>query len=379
MTGPDHRQPSTWSRTAVPAARRWVVIPLVLAILGGVAGVTAGATSKASAEALLLVRDNPTSGVSSDLIAENAAVQLSTREIFTAAAAAAGSDIESLQQRSEIAAVPNSQTVSITVTAATTDAAIAEADAIAQAGVAAGPNRAPAAIAQLTEATRDLIASDDLGNSTAERARVDRLGDELGGNQAALVANANQIQLLQGGEAAARLPGAPVLGLLGALCGAFIGLAIALLLGLRRGTVRSARTLADLYPHAAVISPSDLRQTLAMEPDASTVIVAGTRGTRLTGATQAVQEALVVTMGKQVRLSDNLAGAPVVDSPNGHIDLVTTTLSETVLRRARRDPASVLIVPIQAGVTKLEAVDGFATRLADRSYLLVEEGTPEWD
>ena len=116
-----------------------------------------------------------------------------------------------------------------------------------------------------------------------------------------------------------------------------------------------------------------------MEPDASTVIIAGTRGTKLTGATEAVQAALAATRAKEVRLTDNLAGAPVVESPNGHIDLVTTTLSETVLRRARRDPASVLIVPIQAGVTKLEAVDGFASRLADRSYLLVDERTPEWD
>lgn len=378
MTGPAKKHSPTWDRGALPAVRRWIAVPLVLAVLGGLCGGVAGATSKASAEALLLVQADVQSG-NTDLAAENAAVQLKTREIFNAAAVATNGDATDLQTRSEIAAVPNSQIVSITVTASTTAQAVADANAIADAGVAAGPNRTPAALAQLTEATRDLIESEDLGSSTAERARIDRLGDALGASQAALVANANQIQLLQGGDPTNRLPGAPVLGLLGAVSGALIGLAIALLLGARRGIVKSARDLADLYPNAAIISPSDLKQTLEMEPDARTVILAGPRGARMSSVTQAVQEALSLTTGRKVLLSESLADAPANAPANGHVNLVTTSLSETVLRRARRDENSVLIVPVKPRVTKLEAVDEYASRLSDRAYLLVDDRAPEWD
>lgn len=377
MTTPARKRPS-WSLSAVPAVRRWILIPLVLALLGGVAGIVAGSSSKASAEALLLVQVDPSLGTV-DIAAENAAVELGTRETFTAAAQVAGVDARDLQQRSEIAAVPNSQIVSITVTAATTEQAVAEVDAVAGAAVAAGPRRTPAALDKLTKATRDLIESEDLGDSSAEQARVDRLGEQLGANQAALVANANQTQLLQSGEPNNRLPSAPVLGLMGALSAGLIGVALALALGVRRGTVRSARALADLYPRAAVIGPDDLRQTLQLETGASTVIVAGPRGTKMSGVTTAVREALSESTGRRVVTSDSLAAAPVGKAPNGHVNLVTTTLSETVMRRASSDRNTVLIVPVQPRITKLEAVDEFASRLSARSYLLVENRAPEWD
>lgn len=378
MTGPAKKRTSTWDRGAIPAARRWIAIPLVLGLLGGIAGGVAGTTSKASAEALLLVQPDATNA-SSDLAAQNAVVQLKTRDVFTAAAKATNGDVLDLQARSEIAAVSNSQIVSITVSANTPEQAVADANAVASAGVAAGPARTRQALIQLTKATHDLIDSEDLGNSTAERARVDRLGDALGARQADLVSNANQIQLLQSAEPTSRLPGAPVLGLLGAFSGALIGLAIALLLGTRRGTVKSARDLADLYPRAAIISPTDLKQALEMEPDARTVILAGPRGARMPSVTQAVQEALSHTTGKQIVLSDSLADAPTTASANGHINLVTTTLSEMVMRRTRRDEGSMLIVPVKPRVTKLQAVDEYASRLTDRSYLLVDNRAPEWD
>lgn len=378
MTGPAKKQSSTWDRGAIPAVRRWIAIPLVLGLLGGIAGGVVGAASKAGAEALLLVQPDAVNG-GSDLAAENAAVQLNTREIFTAAAKVTNSDALDLQNRSEIAAVPNSQIVSIHITASTPEQAVADADAVANAGVEAGPNRTPRALAKLTKATRDLIKSRDLGNSTAERARIDRLGDALGASQAALVSNANQIQLLQSGDPTNRLPGAPVLGLVGAFSGALIGLAIALLLGARRGMVSSARDLAELYPQAAIIGRSDLKQALEMERDARTVILAGPRGARMTSVTQAVEDTLSEITGKQIVLSDSLADAPAAESANGQIRLVTTTLSETVLRHARRDEGSVLIVPVKPRVTKLEAVDEYASRLTDRSYLLVDDRAPDWD
>lgn len=379
MTRQIRPQASSWSRSAIPSARRWIVLPVILAVLGGGAGLAAGATSQASAQALLLVRASTSSNGSTDGIAANAALQLNTREVFQAAAEKTGGDAVDLQKRTQIATVNTSQIVSITVTATTTEQAVTDANAIADAGVSAGPDRVPEALAQLTEYTRDLLTSDNLANDAAERARVSRLGDELGANQAALVSDANQIQLLQGGEPSSRLPGPAVLGLMGAVAGALLGLAVALLLGVRRGTVKSARELTDLYPNAAVIGSSDLAPTLALEQNARTIIVAGPRGAKLGTVTETVRTSLAESTGLEVELSDNLTAVPVSESPNGHVTLVTTTLSEAVLRRATRDESSVLIVPVQTRVTKLEALEEFAPRLSDRSYLLVDSRAPEWD
>lgn len=379
MTRQVRPQSSSWSRSAIPSARRWLALPVILAVLGAGAGVAAGATSKASAEALLLVRASTSSSGGVDNVAANAALQLNTSEIFSSAAEKTGGDAVDLQERSQIATVTSSQIVSITVTAPTTEQAVTEANAIADAGVSAGPDRMPQALAQLTEYTRDLLTSDNLANQSAERARVSRLGDELGANQAALVSDANQIQLLQGGEPSSRLPGPVVLGLMGALAGVLLGLAVALLLGVRRGTVKSARELTDLYPNAAVINSADLASTLALEPDARTIIVAGPRGAKLNEVTKTVRATLDEFTGLEVVLSDNLSAVPVGESPNGHVNLVTTTLSEAVLRRAIRDESSVLIVPVQTRVTKLEALEDFAPRLFERSYLVVDSRAPEWD
>jgi hypothetical protein len=376
VTGPVSKRP--WSQTAIPAARRWIVLPLALALIGGAAGYVAATSSPASAEALLLVRTDAFDNTSQQLAAENAAVELDTLEVFTAAAKKTGGDPRDLKSRTEIAAVPNSQTVSLSVTAATQEQAVADASAVFDAALAAGPSRTPEALEQMTKATRDLIESKDLGNSTAEEARVDRLGDELGASQAALVADANQIQPLQSAEPSSRLPEAPVLGLMGALSGVLLGLGLALLLGMRRGTVRSASDLSELYPQAAVISSSDIEQALEMEPGASTVIIASTRGARVSGLTRDVQEAMAAATGKQVVIADSLAHAPIGESPNGHISLVSTTLSETVLRRTRKDPGTLLFVPVQPRITKLDAVNEYAPRLADRSYLLVDS-RPEWE
>jgi hypothetical protein len=367
-------------RPARRTDRRWLIaIPLLLAVLGGLAGLAAGTGSKASAVALLLVRYDAGSGGTAQAAADNAAAQLNTRAVFNAAAEKTGGDASNIQARTSIAARSNSQIVSISVTAPTTAQALQEANAVAEAGVGIGPNQVPGALTQLTQATRDLISSEQLRDPAAERSRVERLGDALGASQAALVAGANQLQLLQSAEANHPLPFRNVLGLMGAVAGALLGIALALLIRVRRGTVKSVRELAELYPQAAVISSADLQEALELEPGARTVIVAGPRGEQLSDVTEKVREALQASTNRSVVLTDSLAHIALDESPNGHINLVTTTLSEAVLRRTSRDEGSVLLVAVRPQVTKLDAVDGFATRMPDRSYLLVDTKAPAWD
>ena len=369
----------SWNRTASHAVRRWIAIPFLLALLGAGAGVALGYAAKPSAEALLLVQTESTEALAKEQAVENAAIELNTIGFFKDVVRGNGKNPADLQRRTRIAAKPNSEILSIIVTAPTSAQAVDDARAIANEAVSAAPGSVLETLDQLTDATARLIRTQKLTDKTAERARVGRLGDELAAGQAQVMASTNSLQLLQSGEPTRRLPSAPVLGVMGGIVGGLLGLGLVLLLG-KRGTVKSERELSELYPRTAVIDPADIKNVISMEPGTSTVILAGTRGARLAGITEFVQQSLTKTTGYDVVVADRLADVPVNESSNGHINLVPTTLSESVVRRASRDESSLLVVPVQPGVTRLQALDEFASRLPDRTYLLVSDrATPAWN
>ena len=73
-------------------------------------------------------------------------------------------------------------------------------------------------------------------------------------------------------------------------------------------------------------------------------------------------------------LADSSPVLPVTDAAvlSKQAGGALTTLSENVVRRASRDGRSVLVVPVRPGLTRLEALDNFASRIPDRTYLLVQ-------
>jgi hypothetical protein len=394
---------SSWNRIASWAVRRWVAIPLLLSFLMASIGVALGYTAKPSAEALLLVQADATDTAA----AESMALELNTLGFFTTVTRGTGKAPKDLQARTRIAAKPNSRILSIVVSAPSSEQAAVDANAIANEALASEPNRARAALDQLTEETGGAIRSRRLTSPDAERARVVQLGEELGASQAALLTSGNQLHLLQSAEPVRRLPAAPVLGLMGGLAGALLGIGVALLLG-RRGTVKSERELTELYPQTAVIDTADIKNVITTNPDTSTVILAATRGVDVAAVAEIVRQGLTNGTGRDVVIVEKLADVPVAgprsalprpestDPPaapeefpawpllpgagglhdnegaNGHVTLVPTTLSESVVRRASQDGRSVMLVPVRPGVTKLEALDNFASRIPDRTYLLVQ-------
>jgi hypothetical protein len=327
------------------------------------------------------VQTDATDAVESEQAVESTAVELNTRGFFSAVVRGTGKDPQDLQARTRIAVKPNSHVLSIVVTAPSTAQAVAETKAIANEALAVTANRVRARLDQLTVATENLMESQGLtGSRAAERARVVRLGDELGAGQAALLSDANRLQLLQSALPARRLPATPVLGLMGALAGALLGIGLALMLG-RRGTVKSERELNELYPETAVIDAADIKNVITMERESSTVILAGTRGVDVAGVTEIIRQNLTNGdgRGRDVVIADRLADVPVNASANGHIHLVPTALTESVVRRAARDERSLLVVPVRPGVTRLETLDHFASRLPDRTYLLINERGHRWN
>jgi hypothetical protein len=369
---------SSRNRGAPHAARRWIAIPILLALLGAGAGAAVGFAAKPSAETLLLVKPDATDAAGSERALESTAIELNTRGFFSRVVRGTGKDPQDLQARTRIAAKPNSQILSIVVTAPSTAQAVAETNAIANEALAVAANRVQVGIDQLTVATENIIDSQGLtGSRAAERARLVRLGDELGAGQAELLSDANRLQLLQSAQPARRLPAMPVLGLMGAIAGALLGVGLAVLLG-RRGTVKSERELAELYPETAVIDTADINNVITMERESSTVILAGTPGVDVARVTEVIRQNLIRGGGRDVVIADRLADVPVNASANGHIHLVPTALTESVVRRAARDTRSLLVVLVRPGVTRLEALDNFASRFPDRTYMLINERGHKW-
>ena len=367
-----------WGRSVINAVRRWAYVPILLAALGALTGGLVGMAARPSAEALVSVRSAALDGAGQQRAAESAALAMRTTPVFTEASRQTATDPADLRGRTKIGAKPNTQIISVTVTAPTKEQAVREANAVARTAILLGSTGIPVELRKVTDEIRRLIRDHPVAGSPAEQARLARLGDELAGRQSAVLDNGQQLTLLQEAEPARLVPATPILVVMGGLVGMLLGLGVAQLLGVRRGTVQSGRELAQLYPEASVIQTADLRGMLALEPRVKTVFLAGVRRNveDMVRVTERVRETLVID-GLEVAVRDS---SPSPDEPaNGHINLVPTVLSETVLRRSARDEGTLLLVPVQPRVTRLEALDVFAPRLNDRAYLLVDERVPEWN
>ncbi|SDS94885.1 hypothetical protein [Microlunatus soli] len=367
-------------RSAINALRRWLVLPIVLAALGAAAGLYAGSRAKPSAEAILRAESSAVDGAAMKIVQQSAVLELDTASVYQAAAKASGSTAADLRTRTQIAAVPDSQLISVTVTASTESQAIAQADAIVHTALTANDRRTEAELDSVTASTRKLVKHGKLPDADAEQARVARLGDTLGQNQSELVIGGRSLTLLQGAEASSLLPSAKLLGALGLLAGALLGSAVALFLGLRRGRIQSARELHQLYPQAAVVDGLDLESVITLESEnASAVYIAGIHHDR----------AELEQIADVVRTQFIAGGRPVQSPEPRHnvtvseqaadLQIIITSLSDTVLRRVARDTSALLIIPVRPKVTRMQQLEPFASRLNDRTYLLVQQTTPDWD
>lgn len=376
--GPTMTDPDPWGRSVFASFRRWGLIPVVLAVVLAGGGWLAGTLARPSARAQLIVLSEALDGQGMERDTESAGLTLSTAAAFDRAAERAGVEPADLRSRARIGSEPRTQIVTVVVTASTTQQAVRDANAIVDSALAAGSEQMAGELANVTEQTQTLIREHKARNDDAEEARLTGLGTILADQQTAVVASASQLDLLQRAEPARSVPTPPVMAALGALAGVLLGLAWAQLLGIRRGTVTSGRELSRLYPQITVVDPVDLESMVALEPEARTVLLAGVGRSAqdLEAVTETVRRS-VAASGRDLYLRDATPGRS--ERTPGQVQLIPTTLSEAVVRRTERDHASLLIVVVQPGITRLEALHRFAMRLTDRTYVLVHRSQPEGD
>ena len=135
----------------------------------------------------------------------------------------------------------------------------------------------------------------------------------------------------------------------------------------------------QLYPNASVVDRLDLETVITLESEnASVVYIAavGQEPHELEPVADVVRTQFLAN-GRAVDGYDQHHNVKVAERA-GSLQVITTTLSDTVLRRVERDSSSLLIVPVRTKVTRMEQLDTFAPRLNDRTYLLVQSATPDW-
>lgn len=367
-----------WGRSLLNTLRRWWILPALLAALGATAGGVVGATAMPVADTSLRVQASILDGQAMQRLVETAVLELESAQVFDAAAEETGSSTIDLRRRTQVAAVPDSQVLVITVTASSASQAISEADALSNAAVDAAESREQAELNRVTKETKKLIVRDDLKNSDAERARVARLGDALANNQSDLVEGTGRLERLEPAELSRNSSDAWLLLVMGLVGGALAGSAVALLLGARRGKVRSENELRRLYPHVPVVGTDELDTVVDMESaTASRIVVSGLSRSvdRLQPLTKAVANRLTVG-GVEVSLADHPSvlrlPSEVRDASRARLSVLPIRLNRAVLRAIDRDLGTVVLIAVEPGVTRIEQLDEFASDFGERTYLVVD-------
>lgn len=393
---------SLWRVTR--ALRRWFAVPVILAIVAAALGAGVASLAQPTAETRLMVQTTTQDASAMQRIMETAVQQTSTSSVFAAAAKASGADPEDLRSRTRVAAVPNSLVLTVTVTAADPERAVRESQAVASAAVSASAAQTQAELDRLTEATLALLNDPDAkaDNPTAERARIARLGDELAGNQSNLVANSDELMIIEGPISSGPTISTTTLGALAAAGGAMLGMLLVVLVGYGRGPV-VVRDLPHLYPETTILAPHQVPTVLALETDpVDTIIIGGTHTSSavMEAISQSICDAVVLTGGNaylsgQARpvlgpweANEAVPPAPVHNQTIGTrratraredmVSVIPTDLNQVVMRRTLQSPGSLLFIIVEPGTTRLEWLDRFLSKESDRIHLLVPEESAPW-
>ncbi|MVA77264.1 hypothetical protein GC722_14710 [Auraticoccus sp. F435] len=360
--------------------RRWFWLPLGLGLAGALIGGGIGTDARPTAETLLVVQASSQDSTNRARVVETAVRELSAPGIYERAGQDIGADPAELRSRTRVSSTATSDVISVTVTADDPTQAVRESAAVARAGVELRAERTEIQLQQLAQDTRQLMDQSDWGveDLQAERARVEQLGLSLAASQSYLVANSEELVVIQESEPAESLVSRLTLAALSGLGGVLLGVGASLFLGTRVGRVGSLRRLRRMFPNLPALRTEDLAPTVAMEGTAiRTVLVTRIGSVPLWQACRLVSDTLREA-GHPVRRTTNIVHALTADQtsrpPQGGIDVVSSRLTPTVIRRVARDPHVLLLVAVDPRTVRLEWLDRSLHTLGERAYFLVDNG-----
>lgn len=368
-----------WGRSLAATLRRWWWIPVVLGLVGAVVGGLAGISAPKTAEALVRVQtSNPDPQAVADAV-QSAMLEASSRDVFESAAQKTGADMTTLRENAEVTAVVKTTFLSIKATDRDAETAARMANGLADAAVEASNARINDELTELTRTTGVLIKQQPLTEPDAEQQRVARLGGQLADHQGTLLMQSRRLSLLQAAEAAgAEGPSTALLGAMGLLGGVLAGGALALVFGGRRGQMTSMTEMRRVYPDLEFVPARELPTVISMEArDIDRVVLTGVRAPA--GAVRGLVEPVAAGFhagGREVAVTDDLA-AFGRDSMNGNgrprtATLLQTPLTSAILKRAARDENAMVLVLVRPHKTRFEWLDEHVNQFGDRVCVVVD-------
>lgn len=356
--------PKLTLRRAKHSLARWWFIPVSLAVLAALAGGLSANMTRPTAETLVSLSSTQTDAIAMSRVSETMVRQLRTDAVFVRAAQLLGENADStdLYDRTRIAAVPSTMMISVQVMADDTDRAAVEADAIVKAVQQLETDARDSEVDRVTAQIRKLMSSRDakVSDTAAEDNRVRTLGNALADAQASAATTDDQLTVVQTARAVSGGVGPITLAVACGLGGALLGGGIALLLGARRGKVRSLVELEEIYPQVPAIAPALLNDVLAVEGDQiTTILVSGTAASR----------------DRLTDLRDRIAMQLLSNPVSGRdLNVLAAPLSDAVVRRVTTDPSVLLVVGVDPAAAQLEDL-AWLDRLPSRAYLLELPGS----
>ena len=379
MASPALTNIDPWGRSLGETLRRWWWVPAAFALVGAVIGGLIGAGSPSSVTSLLRVQSTASNGDGLNQAAQSALTEMGTTEVFSRAAQQIGTSEAELRPRTKLTTVPESLILQVEVSAPSPEEAVRDANAVAQAGVAASSERVANELSSLTASTAEVIRGQRLADQNAETQRVGRLGAALAENQSSTLAQSRQLTVLQ--------PAAPeavtstsrvMLILLGAIGAGLVGVALALFFGGRRGRMSKLGEMRRLYPNLEFIPARDVPAVLSMEvPAPERVVITGVRApvAAIRSLIDPVAEGLKAT-GRDIVVTQNVAkygasqsGGAVRGAP---ATVLETGLSAAIVKRVARDPEALMLVLVRPHKTRFEWLDEYSGQFGDRTYIVVD-------
>lgn len=243
----------------LPTLGVFLARPLLLAgavIVGALIGMALTATGAYKAEAVL---EFSAPGSDSGLVRQMGQTLARTAlasDVEQSAETASGTGNSKLGDRTTAKWVTDTQLVAVAVTAATPDAAVLDANAVAQAVLTARANNTRKQQSDALNEFNAALKDQALENPQAEAARRAQLGTSLAVRQDAITAQSGQVTVLDAASVAGPAGLTRPMGLMiGAALGFMLAVLISVLLGVRGLRVRSTWTLRYLLSEWRTASP----------------------------------------------------------------------------------------------------------------------------
>ena len=328
------------------------ILLLVCALVGALFGFALSGNGGYQAQAVLEFNAPGTDSVLVKQTGQTLARTAVSADVIQSAQKDRGEDGGDLADRASAEWASDTKLVTVTVTAATPDAAVADANAVAQTVVSLAESSIRARLAAVADESDRVLNSQQLSSAGAEAARQSQLGSSLASRQDAIAAQSGDLSIADPatvGTAAglSKSMGAAV----GLVAGLLLGGLVSLLLGLRGLRVYSERTLRAMLPGVELSSPSQAAQL------AGEAIESGRNSVAVIFAKEAADQAIALAEDITAFLRAHGKSVTFV----GPIDPADRRVALDVLRHDIRDDVRghfdadmlVLVVPAESDAAAL--------------------------